>query len=202
MMMLAIAPLDGLTRQGWDDLLKASPSARRQVRTQIRKLLGGHDPISMHHDGGREHLRIDIYCDWKQFQQLIGSDPLSASTENLQAAVELIRGTPFADIPDADYQWREYVLLKDRLLDQCSDAALELARRRYADGNHTEAHRLAMLGIRTYPLREDLWEMAAATVTDTDRPGLIFDLKESIPTPKSADLRALLASSPRQGASA
>lgn len=83
--------------------------------------------------------------------------------------------------------------LRDELMDRCSDAALELARRQHAAGATTSAYRTARLGISVYPQREDLWEVALATATADERPGLLYDLKQAIPAPRTPELRQLLA---------
>lgn len=188
--LMMLATSSGLTTAEWDKELQFNPPNRRQARTTIRKLMGGEDPIR---EDARGLLVTDLYCDWKEFQRLAGPVPTQASTEDLTAAVALIRGAPFEDIPEGDYGWRSAELLRDELLDRCSDAALELARRQHAAGATTLAYETARLGIRVYPQREDLWEVALACATDSDRPGLLYDLKQAIPAPRTPELRQLLA---------
>ena len=188
--LMMLATSSGLTTPEWDKELQFNPPNRRQARTTIRKLIGGDDPIR---EDSRGLLVTDLYCDWKEFQRLAGPVPTQASTEDLTAAVALIRGAPFEDIPAGDYGWRSAELLRDELLDRCSDAAIELARRQQAAGAATLAYNTARLGIRVYPQREDLWEVALATATDTERPGLLYDLKQAIPAPRTPELRQLLA---------
>lgn len=188
--LMMLATSSGLTTAEWDRELQFNPPNRRQARTTIRKLMGGHDPIR---EDSRGLLVTDLYCDWREFQRLAGPAPSQASTEDLIAAVGLIRGAPFEDIPPGDYGWRAVELLKDELLDRCSDAALELARRQHAAGATTSAYQTARLGIRVYPQREDLWEVALATAAEGDKPGLLYDLKQAIPAPRTPELRQLLA---------
>lgn len=188
--LMMLATSSGLTTAEWDKELQFNPPNRRQARTTIRKLMGGEDPIR---EDSRGLLVTDLYCDWKEFQRLAGPVPTQASTEDLTAAVALIRGAPFEDIPAGDYGWRSAELLRDELLDRCSDAALELARRQHAAGATTLAYETARLGIRVYPQREDLWEVALACATDSERPGLLYDLKQAIPAPRTPELRQLLA---------
>lgn len=188
--LMMLATSSGLTTAEWDKELQFNPPNRRQARTTIRKLMGGEDPIR---EDSRGLLVTDLYCDWKEFQRLAGPVPTQASTEDLTAAVALIRGAPFEDIPAGDYGWRSAELLRDELLDRCSDAALELARRQHAAGATTLAYETARLGIRVYPQREDLWEVALACAADSERPGLLYDLKQAIPAPRTPELRQLLA---------
>ncbi|ETB46524.1 hypothetical protein O981_27790 [Mycobacterium avium 10-5560] len=86
-------------------------------------------------------------------------------------------------------------LLKDELIDRCSTAAAELAQRQQAAGAHEAAYHTARLGLRVYAQREDLWLVAANSVTDEDRKALIWDLKHAIPVPTHPELRQLLATS-------
>ncbi len=187
--LMMLATSSGLTTPEWDKELQFNPPNRRQARTTIRKMMGGEDPIR---EDARGLLVTDLYCDWKEFQRLAGA-PKEASTEDLTAAVALIRGAPFEDISEGEYGWRSVELLRDELLDRCSDAAIELALRQQAVGATHLAYQTARLGIRVYPRREDLWEVAVATAVDSERPGLAYDLKQAIPAPRNPDLRQLLA---------
>ncbi|OMC33653.1 hypothetical protein A5739_07155 [Mycobacterium colombiense] len=191
--LMALATSNGVTSTEWEEkILQVTPSNRRQLRTQIRKMMGGSDPIR---NDNRGLLIVDMFCDWKEFNRLVGQTPESATTEALTAAVHLIRGAPFEDVPDEDYAWRSVQLLKDELIDRCSTAATELAQRQLAAGAHAAAYQTARLGLRVYAKREDLWLVAAGSVADTERKALIWDLKQAIPVPTHPELRQLLAAS-------
>lgn len=191
--LMALATSNGVTSTEWEEkILQVTPQNRRQLRTQIRKMMGGNDPIR---NDTRGLLVVDMFCDWKEFNRLIGHNPESATTEALTAAVRLIRGAPFEDVPDQDYSWRSVQLLKDELIDRCSTAAAELAQRQQAAGAHEAAYTTARLGLRVYAQREDLWLVAANSVTEEDRRALIWDLKHAIPVPTHPELRQLLAAS-------
>lgn len=191
--LMALATSNGVTQTEWEEkILQVTPSNRRQLRTQIRKMMGGHDPIR---NDARGLLVVDMFCDWKEFNRLVGHTPESATTEALTAAVHLIRGAPFEDVPDDDYSWRSVQLLKDELIDRCSTAAAELAQRQQAAGAHAAAYQTARLGLQVYAKREDLWLVAAGSVDDADRKALIWDLKQAIPVPTHPELRQLLAAS-------
>ncbi|MGJ6127450.1 bacterial transcriptional activator domain-containing protein [Mycolicibacterium sp. Y3] len=189
--LMALATSNGVTSTEWEEkILQVTPQNRRQLRTQIRKMMGGIDPIR---NDARGLLVVDMFCDWKEFNRLIGHTPESATTEALTAAVRLIRGAPFEDVPDEEYAWRSVQLLKDELIDRCSTAAAELAQRQQAAGAHEAAYRTARLGLSVYAQREDLWLVAANSVTDEERRALIWDLKQAIPVPTHPALRQLLA---------
>lgn len=192
--LMALATSSGVTTAEWEEgILRVTPSNRRQLRTQIRKMMGGNDPVRI---DARGLLVVDMFCDWKEFKRLTGNTPETASTEDLTAAVQLIRGAPFEGVPDGELSWRSVQLLKDQLIDECSSAAVELARRQHQAGATTAAHHTARRGLHVYTQREDLWLIAARTVSDADRPGLIWDLKRAIPVPTHPELRQLI-SAPR-----
>lgn len=188
--LMAVATSNGVTLNEWGEtILQVTPQNRRQLRTQIRKMMGGHDPIR---SDLRGLLVVDMFCDWKEFNRLVGNAPESATTEALAAAVKLIRGRPFEDVPEEEYSWRSVELLKDELIDRCSTAAAELAQRQHATGARAAAYQTARLGLRVYAQREDLWLIAAESVADHDRKELIWDLKHAIPFPTHPQLRKLL----------
>ena len=188
--LMAVATSNGVTLNEWGEtILQVTPQNRRQLRTQIRKMMGGHDPIR---SDLRGLLVVDMFCDWKEFNRLVGNAPESATTEALAAAVKLIRGRPFEDVPEEEYSWRSVELLKDELIDRCSTAAAELAQRQHATGARAAAYQTARLGLRVYAQREDLWLIAAESVADHDRKELIWDLKHAIPVPTHPQLRQLL----------
>lgn len=191
--LMALATSNGVTSSEWEEkILQVTPQNRRQLRTQIRRMMGGNDPIR---NDTRGLLVVDMFCDWKEFNRLVGHAPEAATTEALTAAVQLIRGTPFEDVRDEDYSWRSVQLLKDELIDRCSTAAAELAQRQQAAGAYQEAYQTARLGLRVYAQREDLWLVAANSVTDDERKALIWDLKHAIPVPTHPELRQLIAAS-------
>jgi hypothetical protein len=48
----------------------------------------------------------EVACDWVSFQNCVGSEPRDeARIEDLTAALELVRGVPFADAPSGRYEW-------------------------------------------------------------------------------------------------
>ncbi|MFV8160909.1 hypothetical protein ACNQVK_02030 [Mycobacterium sp. 134] len=208
LVMLAAAPR-GLSQPEFDRQLELTPANRRQIRQTIRnKMMGGNMPIVTNPATDRLIIDDSVYCDFREFVQLIGSSPAtaadddllegvrSASDEKLAAAVRLIRGAPFTGAPEEEYdKVRDIVVLKDKLLDACSEAALELARRQRSAGFAEQAHKTALVGLNAYPKREELWVIAAKTVAETERVGLAFDLNQAVPSPENPELRRLLADS-------
>lgn len=198
-LMVVATRENGVNGRDWEQLLGTTNAALRQSRHKIKKLCGGESPYAV--DEQLNTYSTDIYCDWKHFYQLTGDNLAAASTPDLAAAVALIRGSVFQDIPATDpkdgkkrapYSWREIALITDRFTDRCADAALELARRYSQSGNTSGAYETARKGTAVNPQREDLWEIAADTVTDNERPTLVYDLKDAITAPVAHKLRALI----------
>lgn len=210
-LMVIATHKNGLTSEQWGQILGITPANRRTHKHELGNICG-RSVLTYNEDLGT--WTTDIYCDWTQFQNLIGTNPAAASTEHLTAAVALLRGRPFEDILVEDlksaakrgtdkperkfgYIWREAELLRDLLLVQCGDATLELANRHLSAGTDSEAYRIARLGTQIDPDREDLWILAAKTVTDNERPTLVYDLKQANPTPAANALKALIATRTR-----
>lgn len=198
-LMVVATRENGVNGRDWEQLLGTTNAALRQSRHKIKKFCGGESPYEVNEQ--LNTYSTDIYCDWKHFYQLTGDNPAAASTPDLAAAVALIRGAVFQDIPAADpkddkkrapYSWREIALITDRFTDRCADAALELARRYKQSGNTAGAYETARKGTAVNPQREDLWEIAADTVTENERPTLVYDLKDAITAPAAHKLRALI----------
>ncbi|WP_457181130.1 bacterial transcriptional activator domain-containing protein [Mycobacteroides abscessus] len=190
---------NGVNGRDWEQLLGTTNAALRQSRHKIKKICGGESPYEVNEQINT--YSTAIYCDWKHFYQLTGDNPAAATTQDLITAVGLIRGAVFQDIPTTDskddkkrapYSWREIALITDRFTDRCADAALELARRYKQSGKTAEAYEAARKGTAVNPQREDLWEIAADTVAENERPTMVYDLKEAITAPAAHKLRALI----------
>ena len=191
LMVLATHP-NGISSEQWAHLLGVSPQTRRSHRRDLTRICGS-SVITYNPD--TDTYTTDVYCDWRHMLELTTHNPATASTENLTAAVALIRGRPFEDIPEDQYTWREAQLLKDHLIDQCADATYELATRQATRGDHHLAHTTARLGTRINPDREDLWLIASntlETIPTRERDAFLYDLKTAIPTPTTAGLKKLL----------
>lgn len=123
-------------------------------------------------------INPDVTTDWQIFTELIPATPSAATTENLTAALELVRGTPFEDAPPGRYEWAAH--FRDRILDATADAAKELATR-LATTNPARAHHAAVTGTRANPERQDLWQLALNTApTTTAARDLVRDLDRHI----------------------
>lgn len=120
-----------------------------------------------------------ITCDWTVFQTLIPTTHAKAPTENLRAALTLVRGRPFHDAPEDRYEWAKHII--DTALDFIAATALELATRELENGDTAAAYEAARAGLATNPERQDLWCIALNAAPPTDIPTLIAELRNAIP---------------------
>ena len=120
-------------------------------------------------DGYRLHP--DVTTDWHQWQQLLPDGPAAAPTTALAAALDLIKGRPFAGTNPCRYAWAD----RDRqdIISAIVDVAHELARRALLDANAPLARRAAAAGLQADPGAELLWRDALkAEWLAGDRTGL------------------------------
>lgn len=131
--------------------------------------------------GASSTLKINplVTCDWTVFQTLIPTTHTKATTENLRAALTLVRGRPFQDAPEGRYEWAKHII--DTALDFIAATALELATRELESGNPTAAYEAARAGLATNPERQDLWCIALNAAPPADVPTLIAELRNAIP---------------------
>lgn len=136
-------------------------NTRNTALSKLRKWLGT-DPDGEHYvprvlgDGYRLHPAVRT--DWQLWQQLLPHGPAGADTRALAAAIELVKGKPFAGTNPRRYAWAE----RDRqdMISAIVDVAHELARRALAEADATLARRAAAAGLQADPGAELLWRDA------------------------------------------
>jgi hypothetical protein len=180
---LATVGRDGATRDElrdcWGSASTVSDQSIRQTVSRIRGFLGtapdGRPLLPELGRGGRrgdfeppQAHRLDplVLSDWERWQQLIGQSPTTASDDALAEALALVRGPAF-DVPPntaARYEWAKF--LADEITDAASDAALQLATRRFDRGDHAGTVSAAMAGLKANPQRQDLWRLTLKATTD------------------------------------
>lgn len=143
------------------------PNARLLEKTRnsavykLRRWLGDDDAGDPYlpkigRDGYRLHS--DVRSDWDLWRNLLPEGPESASTEDLAAALELVKGQPFAGAKKRTYGWAERI--KQDMISAIGDVAHELARRALLAGNATLARQAAAAGLQADPGAELLWRDA------------------------------------------
>lgn len=98
----------------------------------------------------------EVQTDWHQFTDLVG-DIASASTENLERALDLVRGRPFKGVPVRRYAWAE--MIRHRMVAAISDASYELGHRRLFASNWAGVEEAVSTGIEVDPGAERLWRL-------------------------------------------
>jgi hypothetical protein len=145
--------------------------SRRELVSRTRNWLG-ESPDGMSHlprfwyssDGDRldedtAGYRLDgVRTDWHRFVELVGPRAREASTEDLLAALSLVRGRPFQDAPSRRYGWA------DDLIHEMSaaivDVAHEVAHRALTTGDIPTARLAARIGRLADPVDERPWRDA------------------------------------------
>ncbi|MEU6175863.1 LysM peptidoglycan-binding domain-containing protein [Streptantibioticus parmotrematis] len=103
-----------------------SRGTRNPAISRLRSWLGtnkagqDHLPKIATNPDARYRLAPSARCDWLLFQQLIAT----GSDDNLRAALELVRGRPFAGVPARHYVWAEPLV--QEMIAATVDAAADL----------------------------------------------------------------------------
>ena len=138
------------------------PGGRRnQLLSRARRWLGtaddGHPYLpAVVPDGYR--LTQAVTTDWTTFTALVGTDPRTAATSALHAALGLVRGQPFAGTNPRRYAWAD--VDRQEMIAAVVDAAHEAFRRAYRADDATAARRAAATGLLAEPGSEMLWRDA------------------------------------------
>ena len=142
---------------------------RRKAATTLRTWLGATDDGSDHFPAvakGKAPYLVDVDCDWHDLLAHIPDGPASATTDGLGAALELVRGKPFADARLGKYAWAEY-----ERIEMCAtivEIAAELANRQLRDGTYEAATRTATRGLAVAEENETLWRLKIKALTRYD----------------------------------
>jgi nucleoid-associated protein YgaU/DNA-binding SARP family transcriptional activator len=149
-------------------------NTRNTAVSKLRKWLGtnpaGEDYVPRAlQDGYRLHP--DVRSDWDLWRALLPEGPAAADTRDLTAALDLVRGKPFAGTNPRRYAWAERQ--RQDMISAIVDVAHELARRALLDGNARLARSAAAAGLEADPGAELLWRDALrAEWLAGDRTGL------------------------------
>ncbi|WP_081599723.1 LysM peptidoglycan-binding domain-containing protein [Cellulosimicrobium cellulans] len=136
-------------------------NTRNTATTKLRRWVGtnpeGRDYLPRHQAGGGYAFLPEVTTDVDAWDDLLHNAPASASTEDLEAALKLVRGIPFEGTHRKRYAWAEPV--KQRLISEIVDASSELARRRLLEGRWRAAEQAVVVGLRIEPAQENLWRL-------------------------------------------
>src|SRR5699024_1806031 len=91
-----------------DDNLNTRNTATSKLRRWVGPTPEGEDCLPGHQAGEGDACRAEVTSDAHQWAGLVGGDPLTVSTENLEEALGLVRGRPFhAAKRRRRYAWAE-----------------------------------------------------------------------------------------------
>ncbi|MFE5309865.1 LysM peptidoglycan-binding domain-containing protein [Isoptericola sp. NPDC056605] len=140
-----------------EDNLNTRNTATSKLRRWVGKTPDGQDYLPPHQAGEGYAFHPDVTTDAAQWDTLIVQDPINAPTENLENALQLVRGMPFQGTHRRRYAWAEPI--KRRLIAEIVDASYELARRRLMDGRWRAAEQAVVVGLSIEPAQENLWRL-------------------------------------------
>ncbi len=140
-----------------EDNLNTRNTATSKLRTWLGKNLDGEDYLPRHQAGNGYGFLPEVRTDVDQWHELVAGDPLRASSENLEAALRLVRGRPFEGHHPRYYGWSEPIA--QRLISEIVDAAYELSRRRLMEGRWRAAEAAIVVGLSIEPAQERLWRL-------------------------------------------
>ncbi|MDO8383926.1 MAG: LysM peptidoglycan-binding domain-containing protein [Microbacterium sp.] len=136
-------------------------SSRNRLTTAARRWLGkdraGHSYL-VPATKGVYALTDTFASDWDEWLALIGTDPTTATTENLVRALGLVKGQPISGVKEKYYVWAE--TLRQEMIASIGDAAHELATRSLREGNTRNARLASAIGRMVDPINEVFWRDA------------------------------------------
>jgi nucleoid-associated protein YgaU len=135
-------------------------NTRNSAVSKLRRWLGTAADGTEHLPDATGGYRLHpvVQTDWHRWRDLLPEGPAGASTEALAAALELVKGQPFAGVNKRTYAWAERD--KQEMISAIGDAAHELARRALLGGDATLARQAAAAGLQADPGAELLWRDA------------------------------------------
>jgi len=163
-----------------EDNLNTRNTATSKLRRWVGHDSGGHEYLPRHQAGGGYVFSADVTTDATDWEHLLGGDPLNASTENLEAALHLVRGIPFEGTHRKRYAWAEPA--KQRLISEIVDASYSLAKRRLMEGRWRAAEAAVVVGLRIEPAQENLWRIRILAAHESRNPDLEAEAIERLLT--------------------
>jgi len=147
-------------------------NTRNPATSKLRRWVGtdpdGREYLPRHQAGAGYAFLPAVTSDVDDWDRLLQRSPLTAPTENLEAALRLVRGIPFEGTHRRRYAWAEP--LKQRLISEIVDASFELTRRRLMEGRWLAAEQAVVVGLRVEPAQENLWRLRILAAHESRNP--------------------------------
>jgi nucleoid-associated protein YgaU/DNA-binding SARP family transcriptional activator len=140
-----------------EENLNTRNTATSKLRRWVGQTPDGQDYLPRHPTGGGYGFLPAVTTDVDTWDGLLRGNPLTATTEDLQAALKLVRGRPFRSAHPNRYAWAEP--LTQRLASEVVDASYALGKRYLMDGRWRAAAETAAIGIDVEPAQEHLWRI-------------------------------------------
>ena len=134
--------------------LAARNTAVSKLRRWLGKTADGDDHLPRFQASVGYQLADTVTTDWQQWQQLLPEGPVGAPAAALEAALQLVRGTPIGGVKARRYAWAEQT--RQEMIAAIVDASYELARRRLMEGRWRDATHAAVIGLTVEPGLERL----------------------------------------------
>lgn len=132
---------------------------------------------------GIYRLGPSVACDWSEFQALAhrGLAAGPEGSEDLQAALDLVRDRPLLGIRDRDYTWAEYDI--QHMISTIADTAYVLARLQSEAGRHRDAMQAATKGLRVDAVDPRLTAAALTAIAAVGDDGDVERLRRQLEPP-------------------
>ncbi|ACZ32425.1 Peptidoglycan-binding LysM (plasmid) [Xylanimonas cellulosilytica DSM 15894] len=163
-----------------EDNLNTRNTATSKLRRWVGQDEDGNDYLPRHQAGGGYGFSAGVTTDASDWDQLLAGDPLGATTENLEAALRLVRGIPFEGTHRKRYAWAEPT--KQRLISEIVDTSYSLAKRRLMEGRWRAAEAAVVVGLRIEPAQENLWRIRILAAHESRNPDLEAEAIERLLT--------------------
>lgn len=129
-----------------------------------------------------------VTSDWDRFQQLAGPDAERAS---LERALSLVRGRPFAGVPEGAFGWVHAELLVSEIEVAVARAAKRCAAMASDVGDHEGAGLAVRQGLMCAPYDYELWALHLSLAARRG-PGALARARKEAEADVGEDARALL----------
>ena len=137
---------------------KKANDDRNGLTSKTRRWLGQNDAGEFYVPlitTGEYRLHDDVRSDWQDFLELIGAEISDTSTDQLLAALELVKGQPISGVPDKRYVFADR--LRNEMIATIGDVAHEVATRSLSTGKVRHARLASAIGRMVDPINEVFW---------------------------------------------
>lgn len=140
-----------------EDNLNTRHTATSKARAWLGSTDDDQDYLPRHAAEVEYRLLPQVRTDWQLWLDLVAEGVQAASTENLEAALALVRGRPFDGVHPKRYTWADRI--RRRMINDIVDVAYEVGRRRLTEGRCRATEAAVAVGLAVEPGWEPLWRL-------------------------------------------